>query len=97
MPPVENTKKWIKRSFRKQATNRKREGEEGSNLTPCGPQFWRLGGPSRLGEVYGMHCTGCGSPGAGRPSSGILRGAKWERFAGVWIGARGGGSCFQLR
>lgn len=44
-----------------------------------------------------MHRTGCGSPGAGRPSSGIPRGAKWERLAGVGVGERGGGSCFQLR
>lgn len=44
-----------------------------------------------------MHRTGCCSPRARRPSSGIPKGAKWERLAGVGVGARGGGSCFQLR
>ncbi|XDC50303.1 hypothetical protein R6Z07M_001485 [Ovis aries] len=34
-----------------------------------------------------MHRPGCGSPGARRPSSGIPRGAKWERLAGVGLGA----------
>ncbi|MEJ1283290.1 hypothetical protein NN561_014259 [Cricetulus griseus] len=28
-----------------------------------------------------MHRTGCGSPGAGLPTSGIPRGEKWERLA----------------
>lgn len=37
-----------------------------------------------------MHRPGCGSPGARRPSSGIPRGAKWERLAGVGVGAPGG-------
>lgn len=44
-----------------------------------------------------MHRTGCGSPGAGLPTSGIPRGEKWERLARLGVGARGGGSCFQLR
>lgn len=37
-----------------------------------------------------MHRTGCGSPGAGTPTSRIPRGEKWERLTRLGVGARGG-------